>query len=210
MVELSDDEDLLKEGGYPHDWKSNVVYLNNAGEAHLSPKVQEAGLLAISRPPWDINVEKERQKIREIFASFINASSSDIAMMPSTAFAMSFAARNIQRSLTGKVGKILVIEDQMCSAIFPWQQLCRDVNFDIQLEIVKYPTNEGGWTEAVLSEMSDEVLVVCLPPLHWSDGSLLDLEAIGNACKLHDSIFIVDATQGTFELRLLIEHCAGT
>ena len=205
MVENSNSEDLTRDDddGYPHDWTSNVVYLNNAGEAHLSSQVQKVGMQAMTQPPWkDSNnniLDSQRDRIPQLFASLINAKSSkDIALMPSTAFAITFAARNIQRCCLvgrGGGGKILVIEDQMCSAIYPWQQICTESNYSVELKIVKYPTENGGWTEAVLNQIDDDVLVVCLPPLHWSDGSLLDLEVIGTACRRHGCIFIVDATQ---------------
>ena len=212
MVENSDSEDLAREddGGYPHDWTSNVVYLNNAGEAQLSPQVQEVGRKVISEPPWKISstnnnnniLDSQRERIRQLFASLINAKSSkDIAFMPSTAFAITFAARNIQRCCLvgqGRGGKILVLEDQMCSAVYPWQQICAESKCSVELKIINYPADNGGWTEAVLNQMDDDVLVVCLPPLHWSSGSLIDLEAIGSACRRHGSIFIVDATQGEY------------
>jgi hypothetical protein len=31
-----------EEDGWPHDWNSDVVYLNNAGEAALSPMVSDS------------------------------------------------------------------------------------------------------------------------------------------------------------------------
>eukprot|EP00980_Cylindrotheca_fusiformis_P009926 scaffold2195_cov132-Cylindrotheca_fusiformis.AAC.10 len=180
---------------WPSEWHNDVVYLNNAGEAKLSPAVQAAGIAALSRAPWEIDVGSDRQRIRELFATVIGTDAKNVAIVPSTAFAMTMAARNIQRCLTGEVGRILVLDDQMCSAIYPWQEICSASNYDIQLEIVPYPDHGRGWTETVLKRMNDDILVVCLPPLHWSDGALVDLEAIGAACRLHGSIFIVDATQ---------------
>jgi selenocysteine lyase/cysteine desulfurase len=49
----------------------------------------------LNRPPWDINVEVDRKRIRELFASFIGTDSSNIAITPCTAFAITLAARNI-------------------------------------------------------------------------------------------------------------------
>ena len=96
MVENSNCDDLTSEDGHPHDWQSNVVYLNHASEAPLSTKVREAGAEALNLPPWEVNVEDDRQRIRELFASFVNTKASCISIMPSTAFAITLAARNIQ------------------------------------------------------------------------------------------------------------------
>ena len=38
-------------------------------------------------------------------------------------------------------------------------------------------------------------MAACLPPLHWSDGTLLDLEIIGNVCQQQNIPLIIDATQ---------------
>ena len=112
--------------------------------------------------------------------------------MPSTAFAITLAANNIIRNSTRQQEKVLLLQDQMCSAVYPWEQ-----NGAFALDILQYPTTQGGWTEAVLDrlENDDDITVACLPPLHWADGALLDLESIGTACRARNVKLIVDATQ---------------
>jgi selenocysteine lyase/cysteine desulfurase len=49
--------------------------------------------------------DDDQKRVREIFASLIEAEdASDIAIMPSTAFAISLAARNIQKCLPKSTG----------------------------------------------------------------------------------------------------------
>jgi selenocysteine lyase/cysteine desulfurase len=204
MVENSHSADS-NEDGWLHDSTPNVVYLNNAGQAPLAPEVKKAGIDALQRPPWEMHAEDDQKRVRELFASLIEADASDIAIMPSTAFAISLAARNIQRCLPKKKGRILILQDQMCSAIYPWQKICSESNGDIQLDIVPHPTSQGGWTESILKRLNDDVLVACLPPLHWSDGALVDLESISSVCLKHKVVLIVDATQG--KLNYCIRNC---
>ena len=84
----------------------------------------------------------------------------------------------------------------MCSAIYPWQVLCSESE-SIRLEIVPYPEDSSsGWTEEILKRLDEDILAVCLPPLHWSDGALIDLDKIGKVCTSKGVYFIVDATQG--------------
>jgi selenocysteine lyase/cysteine desulfurase len=194
MVEHSYSADSSEEG-----WSSTgVVYLNHAGQAPLTADVQRAGIEALKRPPWQIHADDDQKRVRELFASFIEADSSQIATMPSTAFAITLAARNIQRTLLKKKGRVLILQDQMCSAIYPWQEICEESDGDIELDVVPHPQTEGGWTEAILKRLDNDVLVACLPPLHWSDGALVDLEIISSVCIKHDIALIVDATQGEF------------
>ena len=184
--------------------KEEIVYFNNAALARLGDDVKQAGVDAvlnqIDHDPSTV------PRIRELFASLIGADSSRIAIMPSTAFAITLAAQNLDHQLqlsshsssNGKEKhKILVLQDQFCSAVYPWQQICGRSNGNTKLEIVPYPEEEETWTELVLERVKndDAVSVVCLPPLHWSDGALVDLVAIGQECRARNIPLIVDATQ---------------
>ena len=196
MVQNSDsadsDEDGWLDGFLANE---NVVYLNNASQAPLTSDVIQAGVSALRRPPWEMHAEDDQEQVRELFSSLIEADPFDIAIMPSTAFAMTLAARNIQKILGNRTGRILVLQDQMCSAIYPWQEICSESNGSVQLKIVAHPESEHGWTQSIIESLDEEVLVACLPPLHWSDGSLIDLEKVSAKCKESNVDLIVDATQ---------------
>lgn len=176
-----------------------VAYLNNAGQAQLTPEVQKVGMDAITNPPWNVTSSADpTTKVRQLYAQLIEAPNGgkDIAMMPSTAFAITLAATNLL-SLSQQEGRVLVLQDQMCSAVYPWQYVCEESNGRWKLEIVPYPQAGQTWTQQVLDRFDqyDDILVACLPPLHWSDGALLDLEIIGEKCRKHRVDLIVDATQ---------------
>jgi selenocysteine lyase/cysteine desulfurase len=180
--------------------EDDAVYFNNAGQARLARVVEAAGMEAIrnqSRPHRNTGTEDQR-RIRELFARLIDAEAKNIAIMPSTAFAITLAARNIvEEQLEWKSGKILVLQDQMCSAVYPWQDVCDRSKGQITLDIVPYPNDDSNWTEGVLDRIDRDggVLAACLPPLHWSDGALVDLERIGGACRARGIPLVVDATQ---------------
>jgi len=172
-----------------------IVYLNHAGQAPLSEAVKAAGTEALQRPPWKMHADEDQVKIRAFFSTLIGAEPDRIAIMPSTAFAITLAANNIFRIATtsGRQGKILLLQDQMCSAVYPWEQdqPC------FALDILPYPTTDGGWTEAVLERLKtgDDIIAACLPQIHWADGAMLDLQAIGASCRARNVMLIVDATQ---------------
>ena len=188
-----------------------MIYLNNAGQALLSPEVRAAGVAALEQMPWEPHGSDDQQPIRECFATLIDAESTDIAIVPSTAFAITMAARNIQRTCAKPRGKILLLQDQFNSAVYPWQQIVEESNGLIHMEIIPHPAAdiEDGWTKAILDRIDQTVIVTCLPPLHWSNGALIDLEMIGRKCREYDVPLIVDATQGknrACRLRLLLNH----
>lgn len=182
--------------------EESIVYFNNAGMARFRDDVKQAGMEAVSNQMDHDPTTVPR--IRELFADLIEADSSQIALMPSTAFAITLAAKNLERFQLsqdisgGENQKILVLQDQMCSAVYPWQDISDRSNGRIQLEIVPYPEKNESWTELVLERLrgdDQKVAVVCLPPLHWADGALLELVAIGNECREKTIPLIVDATQ---------------
>lgn len=234
-----------------------VHYFNHACQAPLSAEVQKLGIELIRASPWNPTDNRHsapysQARVRSLFAALIDgdenededdgdaSTGSRIAVLPSTAFAITLAARNIMDQHRKKRkdcavgrGRILVLQDQFDSAIYPWQQVCDESKGKVSLDIVGYPEadfhhepgssastnissrsngNDGfgvggatGWTRAVLEKLTGsshgdtgEIIAACLPPLHWSDGTLLDLEAIGAACRDRSIPLIVDATQGTF------------
>jgi selenocysteine lyase/cysteine desulfurase len=63
-----------------------------------------------------------------------------------------------------------------------------------RLEIVPRPA-DFDWTAAVLARIGDDTGIAALPNCHWTDGSMLDLEAIGAACRARGIPLVVDATQ---------------
>lgn len=58
---------------------------------------------ALNRPPWKIDVDNDWNRVRELFAMLIGTDAKNIAIVPSTAFAMTLAARNFQVSLINLV-----------------------------------------------------------------------------------------------------------
>jgi selenocysteine lyase/cysteine desulfurase len=165
--------------------EDEVVYLNNAAQARLLPEVQAAGVNAVTRPAWEMSGAPDQSRIRQLFASIIQAEETDISIMPSTAFAITLAAKNIHKHAK-QSGKILILQDQFCSAIYPWQDLCDSSNGNLTLEIVPYPEKGQTWTKGVLDRLDDNVVATCLPPLHWADGALLDLGQISQVCRSKD------------------------
>ena len=208
-----------------HDEK-DIHYFNHAAQAPLSAEVQKLGIELIRRTPWAPiddrhSASYNQARVRSLFASLVDSDENEnedaedtgsrIAMFPSTAFAITLAARNIARQQRDCVGRILLLQDQFDSAVYPWQQVCDESGGKLTLEIVGHP-DEGdlddcgndvsGWTLAVLRKLKDDsadkIIAACLPPLHWSDGTLLDLETIGKACRERNVPLIVDATQGAY------------
>ena len=129
--------------------------------------------------------------VRALFASLIGASAEDICLTPSCSYAMSLAAHNLRHRISAQRRGVLVLADQMSSNVMPWQALCTSAGG--KLVVVPRPPDHD-WTVAVLARL-DGVAICALPPCHWSDGALVDLEAIGAECRKRGVALVVDGTQ---------------
>jgi selenocysteine lyase/cysteine desulfurase len=188
-----------------------ISYFNNAAKTPLSKSVQEAGECAMRQQanPWEAQ-QDELPRVRELYSMLLKGSSpDDICIAPSTAFAMTMAAHNLERlGILQKDDSILVLENQYDSVIYPFQDVCQRTG--ACLAVIPHPTVNQTWTCSILDRLNasndstSRIKVAILPSLHWANGSLLDLVSISEACQVHNVLLLVDATQslGVLELDL--------
>ena len=176
------------------DIPDDVVYLNCASHSPLLRRAFEAGQEAVMRKahPWGPfrdEAAAECETLRGLFASLIGAAAGDVAIVPSTAYGIATAAANLP-VVEGQ--KIVVLQDQFPSNYHAWVTLAQDTG--AALVTVPRP-GDGDWTTAVLDRLDGNTAITALAPCHWTDGSLVGLEAIGERCRALGSAFVIDATQ---------------
>jgi selenocysteine lyase/cysteine desulfurase len=176
------------------DIPSHITYLNIAWYSPLLKQVYEAGQRGLDRKyhPWEIkppDLIEEAETLRGLFASLIGASANEIAIIPSTAYGVATAAANLPLG-TGR--KIIVLQYQFPSNAYSWRVLAEDRAAN--LVTIARP-DDWDWTSAVLEEINDETDIVSVPPVHWMDGSCLDLVRIGKRCREKGAAFVVNVTQ---------------
>ena len=172
----------------------DITYLNCA---YMSPQlvaVEEAGIEAIKRKsaPWEIATEDffaDSERARSLFARLIGAQADDIALIPSVSYGVASAAANI---LVGAGEKIIVLAEQFPSNYYKWKVLAEQRG--AALQTLPVPP-DGNWTARLLEALSEDVALVAIPQAHWTDGSLVDLEAVGERCRQTASALVLDLTQ---------------
>ncbi len=175
-----------------------IHYLNCAYMSPLPKEVREAGYESIERKvrPYSVGVEEffdPVADVRRLFARLINAGDPDrIAIIPSVSYGMANVAANITLA---RGDKVLILEDQFPSNVYPWMELLHDPE---DLVIIPKPSSGNiseAWTDRVIDGIDHRTRMVALPNVHWACGTRIDLAAIGARCREVGALFIIDGTQ---------------
>ncbi len=174
-----------------------LCYLNAAFMTPQPKAVEEAGLAATSRRarPWQLGEQDffdDVERARALFARLIGATPDDIAIVPAASYGVAVAARNLDIS-PGQ--KIILLQEQFPSHVYSWQRLVEEKGATIETVT---QSGEGGWTDAVLEKIEEHgeaVAAVALPNYHWSNGTPVDLVAVGEAARAVGAELILDTSQ---------------
>ncbi len=172
----------------------DVTYLNCAYTAPLMLAAASAGEGAIQQKstPWEIRPEhfiSAMAENRALFGSLIGTDHDNIAIIPAVSYGIALAARNLPVS-QGR--KIVLLRDQFPSNVYAWRRVAAERGARI---ITVDRGEDGGWTPAVLEAIDSDTAVAALPPCHWTDGSVIDLAAVGRRCREKGAALVVDGTQ---------------
>jgi selenocysteine lyase/cysteine desulfurase len=171
-----------------------VAYFNTANMSPLLRVVRQAGESGLARrsTPWLVSAAdwfSDVERLRELYARVLCADSEGIALVPATSYGLAIAARG----LTATAGdQVVVVAQEYPSNYYTWRRFCLRTGAELVVA-----TREPGesWTEAVLARIGERTRVVAVPNVHWTDGSLIDLEAVVPAARQAGAAVVVDASQ---------------
>lgn len=158
---------------------------------------------------------EDAELIRKQFGALVNAEAGRIALVPSVSYGMGIVSRNIKPA-PGK--KIITVHEEFPSDVYALHRISQ-LN-KMELIIIRPPEVTVGrgkkWNERILEAIDGETALVNLSSVHWADGTIFDLAAIGKRAKEVGALFVVDGTQSVgvmpfdvkeFQVDALI--CAG-
>lgn len=171
-----------------------ITYLNTAALAPRLRAVTEAGTAAVewTARPWEITPEDwftDPEHLRSVAADLFGVSPNGLAFVPAASYGLALAAHNVP---VGRGESIVVLDDQFPSNVYVWRERAREC--DATVRTVRRG-EDGAWTRSVLDAIDDETAVVAVPNCHWTDGSLVDLERVGERARAVDAALVVDASQ---------------
>ncbi|MEO1654227.1 MAG: aminotransferase class V-fold PLP-dependent enzyme, partial [Bacteroidota bacterium] len=117
-----------------------------------------------------------------------------VVLIPSVSYGIASVAKNISFA-PGE--EILLLEEQYPSNYYSWKNISD--RQDVKLTIIPRPQAEAQagqiWNEEILKAIQPATKVVALGQVHWTDGTLFDLEAIGKKARENGALLIIDGSQ---------------
>ncbi|MEP6617936.1 MAG: aminotransferase class V-fold PLP-dependent enzyme [bacterium] len=178
------------------DIPDGIAYFNTAYYAPLLNESRDRLVASVSTKshPWTRTSQhffEDAERLRMLACGLFGGDADGYAIIPAASYGLSAAARAIEPTL--KPGsRIIVLDEEFPSNVLPW----RGVAGRVGASITTIPTPaDGDWTAATLAEIARGAGVVASSNCHWTNGTPLDLVAIGQACRSVDAAFVVDGTQ---------------
>jgi len=176
------------------DIPEEIAYLNCAYLSPLMHSVVEAGRRGLERKarPWEIGGDdfwRESNRARALFAGLINADAEGVALVPSASYGMATAAQNLPLE-AGQT--VILLEEQFPSNVVHWVELAEEKGAEV-IRIAR--PEDSDWTPWILEAIDARSGIVALPNCHWTDGTLVDLVAVGARCREVGAALALDITQ---------------
>ena len=165
------------------DFAEDVTYLNCGYMSPLLHSVREAGDagLRYKTRPWTMAGKvyvDSPQTARTAFARVIGANPEDIAIVPSVSYGVAVAAANVEVRGRPKPSAARGTIPLQCLCLGPTRGTSRRHG---AARAVVQPTATGQ--QWVLEAIDDDTVLAAIPNCHFSDGSLIDLDAVSKALR---------------------------
>jgi selenocysteine lyase/cysteine desulfurase len=171
-----------------------VAYFNTANMSPVLVAVREAGISGLARrgAPWGVVAADwfdEVERLRAAYARILYGDTDDVALIPATSYGLAIAARNVTATPNDQV---VVLAQEYPSNYYTWRRFCLRTGAEL---VVAERERGASWTDAVLARISERTRILAVPNVHWTDGSLVDLEAVVPVARRAGAVVVIDASQ---------------
>ena len=188
----------------------DVHYLNCAYFGPLPKATEEAGIAGVrqKRAPMLVHSEDfftQSDQARQSFARLVGARDpTRIAILPSASYGVAIAARNISIS---RGQHIVLLREQFPGNVYAWQRKADESGAQICTVAPPDTARRGAaWNERLLEAIDGDTAVVSLPHVHWTDGTVFDLVAVGARAREVGAALVIDGTQSVGAMPIDIEE----
>ena len=182
-----------------------ITYLNCASMAPQLRGVTEAGLRAVrtKASPWNLSGPEwfsGSEELRALAARVMGTDSDAVALVPAASYGIATAAANLPLT---RGQTIVIVHQQFPSNVYVWYELAKKNGGRV---VVAQGEPGGDWTEALIASIDDDTAIVAVPQCHWTDGSKVDLERVGQRARAVGASLVIDASQSLGASPLSLER----
>ena len=176
------------------------VYLNPAGGSPVSKSAADEGkrfydeMLEFGDTFWETWLDRT-ENVRKNLAEFIGAEQEEIGFTTNTSHGMNLVAQFLRDK-----GSVLTMRDEFPSTTFPWLNQNTKIKFVEPLDN-SFPINE------IEKAITPDIKILITSYVQYKTGFRQDLEELGNLCKKHNLIFVVNATQALGIFPVDVKKC---
>ena len=163
------------------------------------PRVsEEAGIRGMRRARAPMTIQASDfftgcDEIRRRFASIVDVKDpSRIAVIPSASYGLAVAARNLA---VERGQNVVLLHEQFPGNVYAWQRKVVDCGAEIRTVAPPDINRGAAWNERILESIDESTAVVTMPQVHWTDGTVFDLVAIGRRAREVGAALVIDGTQ---------------
>ena len=182
-----------------------ITYLNCASMAPQLRSVTEAGLRAVrtKASPWNLSGPEwfsGSEELRALAARVMGTESDGVALVPAASYGIATAAANLPLA---RGQTIVILHQQFPSNVYAWYELAKKNGGRV---VVAQREPGMDWTEALIAAIDDDTAIVAVPQCHWTDGSKVDLERVGERARVVGAALVIDASQSLGASPLSLER----
>jgi selenocysteine lyase/cysteine desulfurase len=171
-----------------------ITYLNCASMAPQLRCVTEVGLRAVrtKTSPWNLSAAEWLsgcEELRVLAARVMGTDSDGVALVPAASYGIATAAANLPLA---RGQTIVILHQQFPSNVYAWYELAKKNGGRV---VVAQREPGVDWTEALMRAIDDDTAIVAVPQCHWTDGSKVDLEHVGQRARDVGAGLVIDASQ---------------
>jgi selenocysteine lyase/cysteine desulfurase len=141
------------------------------------------------------------EHVRSLIATFVGSTPGNIAFTQNTSTGLSIAANGIDWR---RGDNVVLPAQEFPSNHYPWLNLERQ---GVQLRRVPAPDGNAS-LDAIAGAIDRNTRVVTVSAVQYSNGHRYDLDALGEACRQHGGLFVVDGTQSVGALTIDCDRSA--
>ncbi len=176
----------------------NAHYINCAYMSPLARAVEEAGIRGIraKRAPDRIapaDFFDPCDELRRRFGRLVNAPADNVAIVPATSYAVAICAGNIDLR---RGANVVLAARQFPANVHSWRRLVRDRGAEFRMVGARPGPGCGArWSARILEAIDADTRVVAMGAVHWTDGTVFDVDAIAARAREVGAYLVVDGTQ---------------